>query len=71
MVSNETEHFELLKSIWKKDNCRKYEGTLDHIEELNLMVGQIKCNIQSLIKFESNDRKDFEDTYLNTCKILQ
>ena len=35
------------------------------------MVGQIKCNIQSLIKFQSNDKKEFEDTYLNTCKILQ
>ena len=51
MVSNETEHFELLKSIWTQDSHRNYEGTLEHIEELNLMVGQIKSNIQSLIKF--------------------
>lgn len=51
MVSNETNHFELLKSIWRKDATRRYDGCLDHIEDLNLMVGQIKCNIQSLIKF--------------------
>ena len=51
MVTTETGHFELLKSIWLRDGHRNYEGTLDHIEELNLMVGQIKCNIQALIKF--------------------
>jgi hypothetical protein len=51
MVASETHHFELLKSIWKKDGSKKYEGTQEHIEELNLMVGQIKCNIQSLIRF--------------------
>jgi chromosome segregation ATPase len=35
------------------------------------MVGQIKCNIQALVKFESNDKREFEDTYLNTCRLLQ
>lgn len=70
MVANETHHFELLKSIWRKDGSKRYEGTLEHIEELNLMVGQIKCNIQSLIRFESNDTKEFEETYLKTFKVL-
>lgn len=59
MMCNETTHFELLKSIWRKDGNRRYEGVLEHMEELNLMVGQIKCNINSLIKFESNDKKEF------------
>lgn len=51
MVASESNHFDLLRSIWKKDNCKKYEGTAEHIEELNVMVGQIKYNIQNLIKF--------------------
>jgi hypothetical protein len=70
MVASETNHFELLKSIWKKDNCKKYEGTLEHIEELNLMVGQIKSNIQSLVKFESNVSRESEETYVRTFKTL-
>ena len=51
MMSDEANHFELLKSIWKRDRQSQYEGSVEHAEELNLMVGQIKSNIQSLIKF--------------------
>ena len=52
MVEHETEHFELLKNIWKKKGVSN-DGinSLEHIEDLNLMVGQIRNNIQSLIKF--------------------
>lgn len=71
MVCTQTTHFELLKSIWRKDGNRPYEGVLEHMEELNLMVAQIRSNIHSLIKFESNDRNDFEDTYLHTFQTLR
>ena len=66
MINDEKNHFQLLKSIWIKDRTNKYEGSIEHVEELNLMVAQIKSNIHSLIKFEANEHKDFEEAYLNT-----
>ena len=57
MVENETQHFELLKSIWGKEGRGSYSGTLEHMEELNAMVGQIRGNIKALIRFEANDTK--------------
>ena len=35
------------------------------------MVGQVKANILSLIRFQSNESRDFEETYLNTFNSLK
>ncbi len=35
------------------------------------MVGQVKANILSLIRFQSNESRDFQETYLNTFTSLK
>jgi hypothetical protein len=34
------------------------------------MVTQVKSSIQSLVRFESNESQEFEETYVRTFKIL-